>query len=82
MNIRKQSAFHLKGRHIRAEGASGWVIALTSYVRISIGRIAELVVSSLERTERIPESGLSNKVEGKVAHPISDVDLLRTIRQH
>ena len=57
-------------------------IALTLYARKFLNCITELVVSALECPEGIPESGLSNKLQCNLAHPIGDVDLVRATRQH
>jgi hypothetical protein len=58
------------------------LIVETSYAHEFLDRFAELVVSALKCAKGIPESGLPDKFERNLAHPIGYVDLLRATRQH
>jgi len=53
-----------------------------SYARELFKRLVKFVISAFKRTERISQPGLSNKLQRSLAHPLNDVDLLRTIRHY
>ena len=42
----------------------------------------KFVIPAFKRTKRISQPGLSNKLQHSLAYPLSDIDLLRTIRRH
>ena len=63
---------------------SGQISAIVwiSYARELLERLVKFVISAFKRTERISQPGLSNELERSLAHPLNDVDFLRTIRHH